>query len=193
MKTYNEILARIENPALQQCCRNLYQGPHTKLGMWPASLSHHHAYPGGLWTHTLEVASIALDLIDGGSVSVRWTDCIITACLWHDVGKVDEYVLVRPDEVPEGRRKLEAVGGMVWTKGSHIKDGEHPHIQLSADAFVYAIRGANTKIELIQAIESMILSHHGRKEWGSPIEPQSKEAELVHFADMISARMGAKL
>ena len=33
----------------------------------------------------------------------------------------------------------------------------------------------------------LILSHHGRKEWGVPIEPKTKEAELLHNADLRSA------
>ena len=35
----------------------------------------------------------------------------------------------------------------------------------------------------------MILSHHGKKEWGSPIEPQSQGAWILHLADMMSARV----
>jgi 3'-5' exoribonuclease len=36
-----------------------------------------------------------------------------------------------------------------------------------------------------------ILSHHGRKDWGSPVEPATLEALVLHQADMLSAKFGA--
>jgi 3'-5' exoribonuclease len=33
-----------------------------------------------------------------------------------------------------------------------------------------------------------ILSHHGKKEWGSPVLPSTREAVLVHQMDQIQAR-----
>ena len=34
----------------------------------------------------------------------------------------------------------------------------------------------------------IILSHHGKRDWGSPVEYRCKEAYLIHQADMISSR-----
>jgi 3'-5' exoribonuclease len=34
----------------------------------------------------------------------------------------------------------------------------------------------------------MILSHHGKREFGSPVEPMTTEAEIVHWADEASAK-----
>ena len=65
----------------------------------PASESHHHAEPGGLFTHTMEVASFALDYRRGqilpkgappeaiGEQAHRWTYAVFVAALLHDVGK----------------------------------------------------------------------------------------------------------
>jgi 3'-5' exoribonuclease len=39
-------------------------------------------------------------------------------------------------------------------------------------------------------IEHTILAHHGRKECGSPIEPQTVEAYILHYADMYSVKFG---
>lgn len=190
--TLTEIVARIKNPALQEVCRSMYHGPHSPLGFWPASLSKHHAYAGGLWEHTLEVASIALSLVDSGHVKCRCLDTVIVACLWHDTAKIEEYKMIPLLEVPRGRRSLHAVGNMVWIKEPSVKDGDHPHIQRSADCFYYASRGVNTQLDILEHIHDCILSHHGRVEWGSPFEPKTIEAELVHYADMLSARMGMR-
>lgn len=65
----------------------------------PASESHHHAEPGGLFTHTMEVANFALDYRRGqilpkgappeaiGEQAHRWTYAVFIAALLHDVGK----------------------------------------------------------------------------------------------------------
>ena len=39
------------------------------------------------------------------------------------------------------------------------------------------------------AIIHMILSHHGKLEWGSPIVPKTREAILLHYADHAEAYM----
>jgi integrating conjugative element relaxase (TIGR03760 family) len=65
----------------------------------PASESHHHAEPGGLFAHTMEVVSFALDYRRGqilpkgappeaiGEQAHRWTYAVFVAALLHDVGK----------------------------------------------------------------------------------------------------------
>ncbi len=55
----------------------------------PASLRHHHAWPGGLATHTAEVVDMASKVTNGLYQADR--DMVATACLLHDVGKAYEY------------------------------------------------------------------------------------------------------
>lgn len=52
----------------------------------PASHSHHHAWPGGLAAHSLEVAAIAHRALVDLDESERWLACV--AGLLHDIGKV---------------------------------------------------------------------------------------------------------
>ena len=46
-------------------------------------------------------------------------------------------------------------------------------------------KAARTKAMLLH----VILSHHGRKDWGSPVLPQLPEALLIHYCDQLSATM----
>jgi 3'-5' exoribonuclease len=39
-------------------------------------------------------------------------------------------------------------------------------------------------------LKHLVLSHHGRLEWGSPVMPKTPEAFILHFLDMIDSRMG---
>ena len=38
-------------------------------------------------------------------------------------------------------------------------------------------------------LRHIVLAHHGRKEWGSPVEPMMPEALLVHHADDLDAKL----
>ena len=95
----------------------------------PASESHHHADPGGLFTHTVEVVNLALDLRRGqilprgappeaiGEQAHRWTYAVFVAALLHEVGKpiADLRVVIRKG----------AAGGKMWSPlaGSMLASG----------------------------------------------------------------------
>lgn len=67
---------------------------------FPASESHHHAYPGGMLDHGLEIVAYALKLRqshllpigaspeDQAAQSEAWTAAVAYAALLHDIGKV---------------------------------------------------------------------------------------------------------
>ena len=43
--------------------------------------------------------------------------------------------------------------------------------------------------EEVLLLQHMVLSHHGKEEWGSPKKPMIKEAEMLHYIDNIDAKM----
>jgi len=178
----------------------------------PASLSHHHAYEGGLLAHTVEVCDIALRAYHGMKAELasdpthyvgewQWidlppADILIAAALWHDFCKVREYrffwdwpantvgqkILRIPGTDEQGLQKF-------W---KHTDYGNRiHHIQGSAIEFTVAARKHGVAEDVIKQIQHCILAHHGRKEWGSPVEPQTLEALILHQADMLSAQYGA--
>jgi putative nucleotidyltransferase with HDIG domain len=56
----------------------------------PASLNDHHAYPGGLLKHTVEVTNFADSLRLGASID---RDLLVAAAILHDIGKAREYAV----------------------------------------------------------------------------------------------------
>jgi 3'-5' exoribonuclease len=193
----------IRSVTLRDCCRKILDTP--EFLTHPASLSHHHAYEGGLLTHTVEVCDIALGTaglnISGKIDGAPWEqvlfpkvnrDILIAAALFHDFCKVREYEIIQRPKDPGNLRFLPHGDdpSAVWVKRSSLL-GNHAHIIDGTIEFTLAARESSVDESVIEQIQHCILAHHGRREWGSPVEPQTIEALVLHQSDMISAHYGA--
>ena len=151
----------------------------------PAALSHHHAYTGGLSVHTKEVIDYGLAI--GAQFPAFDYGIFITAAIWHDYAKVVEYTLRHHEEI-------EDIGGLTtfssnWTRAT-THEATQGHILTGAQwCYHHAVRHC-APADLRDAVIHCILSHHGRKDWGSPIEPATLEALVLHQADLLSAQYG---
>lgn len=158
----------------------------------PASLSFHHAYEGGLLAHTLEVVRYAK--AQAFMMSQVDMDVLLTAALWHDFAKVSEYEEVAYDENRPGRSliRIHLYGQppSMWVKRTSLL-GDHSHIMEGMVWFTEAANRNQVSDNIVRKIQHCILSHHGREEWGSPVEPKTLEALILHQADMLSAHHGA--
>jgi len=167
---------------------------------WPASVKHHHCYSGGLLRHTVEVVSGCFDqyqeTVRNGK-PLDWS-VLFTAALWHDYGKLWDYEK-NPEWTPEAvaapgaAPKLDTKGEPIrfWRETSHRR--EIRHLSRSYAEFMIAANRADwgwgEEQSFIQAVSHCILSHHGRQDWGSPVEPTTREAWALHLADMSSTRV----
>lgn len=149
--------------------------------LWPASCPNeahsHHAYNGGLALHTQEVIETAM----GANQWDHDDTVLVVAGLFHDVGKIWDYE----------KTGYPSEGSPMWHKTTHHKMVRH--VSRSFSEFVkhhslFPNHGLSP--EQIENIEHCILSHHGRREWGSPVEPVTPEALLLHQADYFSAHFG---
>ena len=136
-------------------------------GSSPGTDHSHHAYPGGLVVHTAEVLNYAL--MADAAANAKWPELIL-ATIYHDCAKIREYTNI----------------GAKTTYRSIIR-----HVAGSYAEWVYQAE-IRRKIDqaFVDAVGHCILAHHGRYEWGSPVEPQTPEALLLHQADMWSAKYG---
>ncbi len=181
---FQEHIDSISLFTLKACCVTILE--NSRFLKWPASLGFHHAYEGGLIAHTVEVADYAL----GSAIPGTDTNVLIAAALWHDFEKIREY------ELTELGVNYVGSGVMIDTPDvkalwNHTDYGKRiHHIQGSAIAFTLAATEFGVRYEVIEDVVHCILAHHGRREWGSPVEPQTVEALLLHQADLISAKYG---
>ena len=198
----NKLLSHINSlrdSALRVTCETLFD--YDKFFVCPASLSFHHAYEGGLLAHTIEVCDIALSMHAGSHGRKDLTfdesrDILLTSALWHDLMKIEEYRFFWDWPANTVGQRLLAVPGKdesglqkFW---SHTDYGKHiGHICGSAMEFSATAGPLGVGSKVIREVSHCLLAHHGRREWGSPVEPQTLEALILHQADMLSAKFGA--
>ena len=160
---------------------------HPKFATQFGSAGKHHAFPGGLLVHTSEVVTYAAEMAKMFE-GVCDEDVLITAAVFHDLMKINEYELVQ-DSSP-GHLVTDVYGRL----STHIGKTEYRnlvrHVAGSHAEFMKAIVDHDIPDGVVLGIEHAILAHHGRQEYGSPTEPKTVEARILHYADMFSAEHG---
>lgn len=138
----------------------------------PGSTSGHHARIGGLLLHVFEVTNIAKQIARTMGKRVN-ADLVVAGALLHDVGKVEAY------EVGPGGFGHTSCGLLL----GHIVLG-----MLMLERRVAAVGEPVCTSGQLLDLQHMILAHHGKLEFGSPVTPMTTEAEIVHWADEASAK-----
>jgi 3'-5' exoribonuclease len=135
----------------------------------PAAKSLHHVYLGGLLEHTLSVAGMAEQACAHYPEMNR--DLVLTGVLLHDVGKTAELTYQRSFGYSDA-------GNLIG------------HISMEAE---WINRAAalipDFPEELRLLVLHIVLSHHGRLEYGSPVLPKTPEALLVHYLDDLDGKL----
>ncbi len=143
----------------------------SKLYYYPAAKKNHHSYMSGLLYHMMRMLQSGEKL--GQVYDFLNMDYVYAGVILHDICKIlemdsDEYGVVS-DYTMEGKLLGHIIQG--------IKEIE--------------IEGEKLGIsrEKSVVLQHMVLSHHYEPEFGSPKKPMTPEAELLHFLDIIDARM----
>lgn len=171
-------LTAVEQPALKGLLELFFADESLckKLQKAPAAMKNHHAYQGGLLEHVVSL----LGLVE--RVAPHYPeidqDLLLVGAFLHDLAKVDE--LSYDDEIgytDEGELVGHLVMGVVTLDGK-IREWEAQH----GETFPNDIR---------LRLQHMVVSHHGRLEYGSPKLPMTPEALALNFLDDLDAKMQA--
>lgn len=163
------LIENMKDPIIRDVTREVLNMVREDFFAYPAAVRNHHNYPGGLAYHTLSMARIANRVADQYEFLDR--DLLISGVILHDLGKVIELSQpVLPEYTPAGN----LIG----------------HISLVnnlIDRVAVALEDENS--EQVMLMKHMVLSHHGKMEYGSPVMPMIPEAEILSLIDNIDARM----
>jgi 3'-5' exoribonuclease len=168
----NSLAASVKEPFCRKLLLKFFQtGPFlADFQKAPAAKSMHHAYLGGLLEHTLAVAQLAEML--AGFYRLLDRDLLLTGALLHDIGKTKElaYDTFPFDYTDRGRLVGHLVLGveMIQEAAGSIK---------------------NFPEDLATRVQHLVLSHHGRYEFGSPCLPMLSEAFVLNFLDDMDAKL----
>jgi len=168
---WQELLARIqsvERRDLRELLERLVTTHEAKLRIWPAGVKVHHDYRSGLLEHVLKVLEISSFLADAYGAR---RDLVVAGAILHDIGKLDElsYALATEYTVKGNLVGHMAIGvGMLRAAASEIPDFPE---------------------ELLLELTHLILSHHGSKELGSPVDPMTVEAFILAACDDLDAKL----
>jgi len=137
----------------------------------PAARQLHHAWLGGLLEHVVSLLGLA-DRV-AGHYAVLDRDLLVTGVVLHDIGKI---------------RELEWETGFDYTVEGVLLG----HIQMGVDLVEKTIAGLPGFPDRLRTLVlHMILSHHGKLEFGSPKLPMIPEALVLNFVDDLDAKMQA--
>ncbi|MBR1485666.1 MAG: HD domain-containing protein [Synergistaceae bacterium] len=172
--TFKNLLSEISNEEIKNFLNAVFfkHNLWEKYSVWPAAQVLHHAYAAGLLEHSVSVAIGSRDMAkhyEDFKIPVD-LDILIAGALLHDIGKIESYSAVPAPSVTIQGNVLE-------------------HIFLGYGMFMKFAELENLDENIKLALAHIIISHHGRKEFGSPVLPATPEAFIVSAVDNVDFQM----
>ncbi len=173
-----ELLRSMTNPHLQTLgeCYLLDEEIMAKLARAPAGIKHHHAYPGGLAEHIVNLMEVVNRIAPLYPQVDR--DLLLMGAFLHDLGKIDELTYDREFAYSDEGQLIGHLVMAVSTLEHKAREAE----KLSGEPFPG---------ETLLRLKHMIVSHHGEYEYGSPKLPMTIEAVALYCLDNLDAKIFA--
>jgi len=164
----DELILHVRDPFVRELLRRITTQHAEKLRIWPAAQTVHHAYRGGFLEHIVSVARSALSL---GAAYGANQDLLTAGALLHDIGKLEE---------------LEYDRSTRYTRDGNLVG----HVTLGTMMVRTATAAIPDFPDVVRTqIEHLIVSHHGHKEFGAPVEPMTIEAMILSAVDDLDAKI----
>lgn len=168
---YEELLQyffEMKNPHIQRITRHLLKTHQAAFLVYPAATRNHHDYVSGLLDHVVSMLKLGKAIADLYPILNK--DLLYAGIILHDIGKVIE------------------LSGPVGTQYT-IEGNLLGHITIMVNEISKAADELEISGEEVMLLQHLVLSHHGKEEWGSPKRPMLMEAEILHYIDNIDAKM----
>ena len=163
-------LGSIEDPDISRLMDSFFEDDSfvEEFKKSPAAMFYHHNYIGGLMEHVLHMIELAEKISDQhGSLDL---DLLKVGCFLHDIGKMEEFEVTT--NIKQSRSGLLT---------GHITLGQEILLEKLRDIEKFP---DNLKNKLLH----IIVSHHGKAEYGAVKEPMFPEALVVHYLDQLDSQ-----
>ena len=169
MDELSSYIKSLKNPYLKKLSDRIFSNKTIveKFKKSPAATGVHHVYIGGLLQHVLSLCALVKVIVPLYKNLNR--DLLISACFYHDIGKILE---LSCDTSFEYTDEVKFLGHLV--QGTILIESEINKIE-------------GFPVPLRNALLHIILSHHGEYEFGSPKRPKFLEAIVFHFLDNLDS------
>ncbi len=168
-----DAIGKVGDPHLRKLLDSIFGNPEfqSRFQRAPAAKGMHHAYLGGLLEHTLSL----FHLCERVAPQVPEIDrnLLLAGALLHDVGKVDELSYSRSIDYTDRGRLI----GHIVLEVERVSEA------------IRTIRGFPEEKAIL--LKHLLVSHHGREEFGSPVKPMTLEALVLHALDDLDAKVQA--
>ncbi|MFV8826916.1 3'-5' exoribonuclease YhaM [Alkalihalobacterium sp. APHAB7] len=168
LENVTQYIFDMRNANIQRITRHLLKKHQEAFLESPAATKNHHEFVSGLAYHVVSMLDLAK------SISVLYpsldTDLLYAGIILHDLGKV---------------RELSGPIDTIYT----IEGKLLGHITIMVNEIAEAAKELGIDGEEVLILQHLVLSHHGKGEWGSPKPPLIREAEILHMIDNVDAKM----
>ncbi|MBO1625838.1 3'-5' exoribonuclease YhaM [Bacillus cereus] len=163
-----QYIFEMRNSNIQRLTRHLLNKHQNEFLEYPAATKNHHEFVSGLAYHVVSMLDLAK------AISTLYPsldkDLLYAGVILHDLGKVIE------------------LSGPISTTYT-LEGNLLGHISIMVNEIGKAADELKIEGEEVLILQHIVLSHHGKAEWGSPKPPLVKEAEILHYIDNLDAKM----
>ncbi len=171
MQQIMDTVAAFRSENIRRIVQEMLRRFDEKLQYYPAAQRIHHAERSGLLHHTtgmLKTAKVVMEVYP-------WlnSDLLYAGVILHDLCKTEEMDSDQMGVVRDYSKEGLLLG----------------HLVLGVTRIQEAANDLGISGEEVLLLQHMMLSHHGEAEFGSPRKPMFPEAEVLHWVDLLDARM----
>ncbi len=164
----DSFISSIEDHDLRLIVSSLVEDNKNAFLTYPAAARNHHAYANGLLYHSVSMTRLANAICNLYPLLNR--DLVISGTLLHDLGKIKE------------------LSGVVATQYT-IEGKLVGHLVIATEMIDKKANELGLQSEQILLLKHMMLSHHGKLEYGAAKLPETKEALALAMIDDFDAKM----
>ena len=158
----------ISKSHLKKITKNILRDHKDKFKVYPASISYHYNYQNGLIEQTVSLLKIAKEIGSHYDIDI---DLLVSGVCLHQIGKL--YSINLGSKMSKSNYKS-LVGNAIISRDIVNK-------------YISDVKNFPEDDKL--RLEHLILSYQGRKEWQSPVEPQTLEAILLHSINFLDSKI----